>query len=52
MLMTVQARANVIAESAWRRIVGKGLATNLQFADIAGGLGLAPFMKGVIADAQ
>jgi hypothetical protein len=52
MLMTVQAGANVINESAKRQIVRKGLATNFKFAYVAGGLGLAPFMKGVIGDDQ
>ncbi len=52
MLMTVQAGTNVITESAKSRIVRKGLATDFEFADVACGLGLAPFMKGVIADAK
>jgi len=52
MLMTAQTGANLITRSAQRRILDKHLAANLKLADVAGGLDLAPFTKGVIADAQ
>ncbi len=52
MLMAAQARANLITESAQRGLAGKRLATSLKLSEVAGGLGFAPFAKGVIADAQ
>jgi hypothetical protein len=52
MFMTAQAGANVVTESAQRRIASQRLATNLQLAEVTSGLGSAPFAKGVIADAQ
>jgi hypothetical protein len=52
MLVTAQAGANVFAKSACRRVFGKRLATNLKLVDVADHLGLAPFAKGVIGDAQ
>jgi hypothetical protein len=52
MLMPAQTRTNVFAKPAQRRIASQGMATGLKLADVAGGLGLAPFMKSVIADAQ
>jgi len=52
MLMAAQGGANVITEPAQRRIVGKRLTTSFKLAKVTGGLGFAPFAKGVIADAQ
>src|ERR1035437_6448375 len=52
MLMTAQAKPNVIAEPAERWIEGQRLATRFQFAEVTGGLGFAPFAKGVVADVQ
>ena len=51
-LMTAQARTDVIAESARVGVVGEHLATGLKLAKIAGGLSFAPFTKGVIGNAQ
>lgn len=52
MLMAPQAGANVTTRPAQRRIVGKRLATNFKLADVTGGLGFAPFPKGVVNDAE
>ena len=52
MRQAAQARTNVITPSAQCRIVRERLATQLKVVDIAGGLGFAPCMKCVIADAQ
>lgn len=52
MLMTAQARPNVITEPAERWFAGQRLATRFQLAEVTGGLGFAPFAKGVVADVQ
>ncbi len=52
MLMTAQAGTNVITDAASCRVVGKLLATNLKFVDVAGSLGFAPFTQRVIGDGQ
>jgi len=51
-LMTAQARANVVTRSAERRTLGKRLATSLKLVEVTDGLVFAPFAEGVIADAQ
>ena len=52
MLKAAQAGANLIANSAKPRIVGKRLATSLKLVNVADGLGDTPFAKGVSADTQ
>ena len=51
-LKAAQAGTNMLAKAAYRRIARQHLATILQFAEVAGGLGLAPFAEGIFADAQ
>ena len=52
MLQAAQARANFLARSAQRGIVGEGSAKNFEFGEIAGGLDFAPSAKRVVADAE
>jgi len=51
-LKAAQAGTNILAKAAQSRIAGQHLATILQFAEVACGLGLAPFAEGIFADAQ
>ncbi len=51
-LMTVQARADNIAEPAHPWIVGQHPATGLKFAKVFCGLRLAPLAKRVLRDAE
>jgi len=52
MLETAQPGPNVIAGPAQQRITGKSVATELNLAEITGGLGFAPCAECAIADAE
>ena len=47
-----QSGTNMLAKAAESRLARQHLATILKFAEVAGGLGLAPFAEGIFADAH
>ncbi|MFZ0318610.1 MAG: hypothetical protein WAL56_05740 [Candidatus Sulfotelmatobacter sp.] len=51
-LKAAQAGTNMLAKAAQSRIAGQHLATILQFVEVSGRLGLAPFAEDIFADAE